>query len=228
MNKKGLPCHSELRVSVIDDDEGVRAGIARLLESVGIRVDPYPDAMTFLEQAELAATGCIIADVRMPGLSGLQLHRRLLENGDSPPVILLTAHAETQMVAEEMKAGAFDFMDKPFPSERLLERVQEALRVESTRRRERLELDDVQRRLESLSRRERELLNRLVEGQSVKEIGYDLGISETTVHFHQRNLFAKMGVVNPVRLARLLDRFEVRRSGESRAQDRGQSDSGPA
>jgi len=179
-------------VHVIDDDEASRQSLAFLLESAKIAVQTHPSAATFLERMSGTGAGCVVTDVRMPGMSGIDLLRRLKELGIEVPVIVITGHGDVPLAVEAMKIGAADFLEKPFDDEVLLASVRSALRRgegESTRRRERGEIGA---RLAALSNRERDVLTGLLAGRANKQIAYDLGISPRTVEIYRANLMNKM------------------------------------
>jgi two-component system, LuxR family, response regulator FixJ len=179
-------------VDVIDDDEAIRQSLAFLLRAAKLEVKTYSTAMAFLDALPDAASGCVITDVRMPGMSGVELLRRLKELKISVPVIVITGHGDVALAVEAMKAGAVDFLEKPFDDDVLLASVQSALKRqdgESKRHTERLEIEG---RLASLSNRERDVLGGLVAGRANKQIAFDLGISPRTVEIYRANLMNKM------------------------------------
>jgi two-component system response regulator FixJ len=179
-------------VHVIDDDDALRDSLVFLLRTAKIDVQSYPSAATFLDALPAPRTGCIITDVRMPGLSGLDLLRRLKELKIAMPVIVITGHGDVALAVETMKAGAVDFLEKPFDDEALLSSVRAALRQHDgdiKRTSERAEIDS---RLAALSNRETDVLKGLVAGQANKQIAYDLGISPRTVEIYRANLMNKM------------------------------------
>ena len=179
-------------VHVIDDDEAVRESLSFLLRSAKIEVHSHDSAAAFLSALSGITPGCIITDVRMPGMSGIDLLRRLKELGVSTPVIVITGHGDVPLAVEAMKVGAADFLEKPFDDDVLLMSVRAALgRADQEQQRdaERAALHD---RLASLSAREREVLEGLVAGLPNKTIAYDLGISPRTVEIYRANVMTKM------------------------------------
>jgi two-component system, LuxR family, response regulator FixJ len=179
-------------VHVIDDDEAIRQSLAFLLQAAKLEVKTYSTAMAFLDALPDAASGCVITDVRMPGMSGVELLRRLKEIKISVPVIVITGHGDVALAVEAMKAGAVDFLEKPFDDDVLLASVQSALKRqdgETKRHSERLEIEG---RLAGLSNRERDVLGGLVAGRANKQIAFDLGISPRTVEIYRANLMNKM------------------------------------
>lgn len=182
---------AELTVHVIDDDEAVRDSTAFLLETADLKVRTYESAETFLAERD-RAPGCIITDVRMPGINGLQLARRIRDSGSNEPVIVITGHADLPLAIEAMRAGVIDFVEKPFDDEvllgaisRVLGQAEGALSAEGQRR-------EMGSRFDSLSQRERDVLDGLVQGHPNKVIAYDLNISPRTVEVYRANLMAKM------------------------------------
>ena len=179
-------------VHVIDDDEAIRQSLAFLLQAAKLEVKTYASAMAFLDALPDAASGCVITDVRMPGMSGVDLLRRLKELKISVPVIVITGHGDVALAVEALKVGAVDFLEKPFDDDVLLASVQSALKRqdgETKRHSERLEIEG---RMASLSNRERDVLGGLVAGRANKQIAFDLGISPRTVEIYRANLMNKM------------------------------------
>lgn len=183
---------NEGRVHVVDDDEAMRHSLAFLLETAGHDVRTYASAVEFLEAVPGMERGCIVTDVRMPGLSGLEMVERLNAMGVKDPVIVITGHADVPLAVHAMKAGVSDFIEKPFAQELLLSAIRKALAEGSGSRAEeegrRLILD----RIEALSDRERQVLDGLVEGKPNKIIAFDLGISARTVEIYRANVMTKM------------------------------------
>ena len=179
-------------VHVIDDDEALRDSLTFLLRTARIDVQSYPSAAAFLEALPDANLSCVITDVRMPGMSGIDLLRRLRERNISVPVIVITGHGDIPLAVEAMRIGATDFLEKPFDDEVLIASVKAALKQkegEIKRHGERAEIED---RLAALSNRERDVLGGLVAGRANKQIAYDLGISPRTVEIYRANLMSKM------------------------------------
>jgi len=179
-------------VHVIDDDEALRESLTFLLRAADIEVKSHSSAAAFLDALPAADLRCIITDVRMPGLSGIDLLRRLKELGIGAPVIVITGHGDVPLAVEAMKFGAFDFFEKPFDDEVLLKSVRSALRQQAGEIRRRTERADIESRLAALSPREREVLGGLVAGRANKQIAFDLGISPRTVEIYRANLMDKM------------------------------------
>ena len=191
-------------VHVIDDDEAMRQSLAFLLGTVGMKVQTYESAMAFLAVAPEIKSGCIITDVRMPEVSGLDLLRRVRELELGIPVIMITGHGDVPLAVEAMKIGALDFLEKPFDDEVLLASVRSALNQLDQDQRRQTERSDIQARLETLSNRERDVLEGLIAGHANKQIAYDLGISPRTIEIYRANLMTKMqasSLSNLVRMA---------------------------
>jgi len=183
---------SDAIVHVIDDDEAARDSLAFLLTSAKIDVKTYESATAFLNSMADIKSGCIITDVRMPGMSGIDLLRKLKELGVAVPVIVVTGHGDVPLAVEAMKIGAADFLEKPFDDEVLLASVRSAFaRQEGTDKR-RAERTEIESKLAALSNRERDVLQGLVRGLANKQIAFDLGISPRTVEIYRANLMTKM------------------------------------
>ena len=201
---------SESVVHVVDDDEAVRDSVAFLLRSAQIEVEIYESAVAFLGKAG-GATGCVVTDVRMPEMSGIDLMRRLKELGITLPVIVMTGHGDVPLAVEAMKAGAADFIEKPFNDETMLTAVRAALaRGEAVGKRD-AERAEIEQRLNSLSGREHEVLLGLVRGHPNKIIAHELGISPRTVEIYRANVMTKMdapSLSDLVRMALIAGIFE--------------------
>jgi two-component system, LuxR family, response regulator FixJ len=190
-------------VHVIDDDEAVRESLAFLLRSADLDVSTYESATTFLAALPSVAPGCVITDVRMPGLSGTELLQKLKEMGVKMPVIVMTGHGDVPLAVEAMKMGATDFFEKPFDDEALLTSVQSSLGSWGEKEAREAERADVRARLESLSPRERDVLKGLVAGHPNKTIAFDLGISHRTVEIYRANVMTKMKAASLSELVRM-------------------------
>ncbi len=190
-------------VHVVDDDLAVRQSLGFLLASDGLPVRLHESASAFLETVREAPAGCILTDVRMPGLDGIAFLRRLRERGFRLPVIVMTGHADVPLAVEAMKEGAADFVEKPFDDERILATVRAALaREERSAERSALETE-IRARIDALSERERQVLEGLVAGKANKVIAYDLGISPRTVEIYRANVMTKMQAGSLSELVRL-------------------------
>jgi two-component system response regulator FixJ len=190
-------------VHVIDDDEAMRQSLAFLLGAVGIEVQTYESAVAFLKVAPDVKAGCVITDVRMPELSGVELLRRLRELKLGIPVIVITGHGDVPLAVEAMKIGALDFLEKPFDDEVLLASVRSALNQLDRDQKRQAERGDIEGRLATLSNRERDVLQGLVAGHANKQIAYDLGISPRTIEIYRANLMTKMQAASLSDLVRM-------------------------
>jgi two-component system, LuxR family, response regulator FixJ len=190
-------------VHVIDDDEGVRQSLEFLLRASGVAARTYESALAFLSALPTIETGCVITDVRMPGISGIELLKRLAEMEIRLPVIVITGHGDVPLAVEAMKIGAIDFLEKPFEDEHLLGSVRSALdrsQQDATRDAKRAE---VEARLATLTNREREVLEGLIAGKPNKIIAFDLAISPRTVEIYRANVMTKMGAASLSELVRM-------------------------
>jgi two-component system response regulator FixJ len=191
-------------VHVIDDDESARESLAFLLDCAGFPVRTYGSAVEFLDAQVDRPEGCIVTDVRMPDMTGIELVDRLKALHVSDPVIMITGHADVPMAIRAMKAGVCDFLEKPFSDDALLGAVRSALAVQSGRAETLRQRESIWERLETLSPRERDVLEGLVEGHANKVIAYDLSISARTVEVYRANLMAKMNAGSLSELVRMV------------------------
>jgi two-component system response regulator FixJ len=190
-------------VHVIDDDEPARQSLAFLLGTAGVDVQTYDSAVAFLNVATEVKTGCVITDVRMPEVSGIDLLHRLKELRVDVPVIVITGHGDVPLAVEAMKIGAFDFLEKPFDDEMLLASVRSALDRQDRDSQRHAERAEIEGRLAALSKRERDVLEGLVAGKANKQIAFDLGISPRTVEIYRANLMTKMQAASLSDLVRM-------------------------
>ena len=179
-------------VHVIDDDEASRQSLAFLLQTAQIEARTYASAAVFLDLGADLSASCVITDVRMPGMSGIDLLRRLRELKVEAPVIVITGHGDVPLAVEAMKIGAADFLEKPFDDEVLLASVRSALNRQDEEHKRHIARSEIDARLTALSNRERDVLTGLVAGRANKQIAYDLGISPRTVEIYRANLMNKM------------------------------------
>ena len=182
----------EPAVFIVDDDDALRRFLGGLIEAVALRVEAYTSAQDFLAAYEPDRPGCLVLDVRMPGMSGLELQRELVERAIDLPVIVLTGHGNVQIAVHAMKAGAFDFVEKPFDNELLLDRIQKAVAESVRARGERIKRDEIAQRVQLLTPRERQVLDLVVVGETNKGVARRLDISERTVEFHRANVMRKL------------------------------------
>lgn len=205
---------AESTVFVVDDDQDVCRSLADLMEAVRLPVETFVSAQLFLDAYEPNRPGCLLLDIRMPGIGGLQLQEILAERDISIPTIILTGHGDVPMVTRTMKLGAFDFIEKPFRADALLHRVQEAIELDSRLHRERVHLEQVEARLAQLSAREREVFDHVAEGMPNKAIGAKLGVSMKTIEVHRSNAMRKLNVCSIAELVRF--KVEVEKCVENR------------
>jgi two-component system response regulator FixJ len=182
---------SNEQIFIVDDDAGIRDSIRMLSEAAGFQARGFPSAEAFLADPS-AKRGCLIADVRMPGMNGLELQEEIGRRHAQLPVIIITGHADIPLAVRAMKAGAVDFLEKPFDGARLMESVRRALELGSKTRSRKEETRDARRLLDHLSQRERIVLDRLVQGQPNKIVAHELGISPRTVEIHRAHIMLKM------------------------------------
>jgi FixJ family two-component response regulator len=201
--------HTTPIVFVIDDDLSVRKALGRLLKSAKFRVEAFASAEEFLEQPIPDVPACIILDVCMSGLSGLDLQRTLRESNRDLPIVFLTGHGDIPMTVRAMRAGAVDFLPKPFNDEELLAAVRRAIAKHARARQAEEELAKIRQRAESLSPREREVMAFVVSGMHNKQTGHQLGVSEKTVKVHRGRVMRKMHADSLPELVRMAQRIEV-------------------
>lgn len=195
---------AEPTVFIVDDDEAVRDSLRWLMKSVGLAAETYPSAQAFLDSYDPQRPGCLVLDIRMPGMSGLDLQELLPERGVELPLIFISGHGDVPMAVRALKSGAFDFIEKPFNDQLLLERVQRAIEADAAQRRERSARADITARMALLTPREREVLDRVVAGASNKGISRDLGVSLKTVEAHRARVMEKLQAGSLTELVRLV------------------------
>lgn len=207
---KGLniQMNAQPTVFIVDDDPAMRDSLGFLIGSVGRRVETYASGEDFLEAYDQERPGCIVLDVRMPGLSGLELMERMKEDRFAPPVVLITGHGDIPMAVRALKAGAFDFIEKPFSDQVLLERIQQALQLDGVERATERDRTDIERRASRLTARETQVFELVVAGKPNKVVASDLGLSQKTVEVHRAHVMEKMraeSFADLVKMAVLLD-----------------------
>ena len=193
-------------VFIVDDDESIREGVSNLLEAVGINAKSYATAEGFSAQWSSAMAGCLLLDARLPGIGGVEFQERLRKSGNKIPVIFMTAHGDIPMVRKVMKAGAVEFLTKPFQKEELLHAVEQAFASDRVRRMEDAILDSIRVRIESLTAREREVMAMVTAGLLNKQIAGELNLSEITVKMHRRQVMEKMRAGSLAELVKMCER----------------------
>lgn len=201
-----MPPTPNQTVFVVDDDEAVRKAVSRLLRSAGFAASVFASPREFLERYDSATPGCLVLDMAMPDFDGLQLQTALTEKGCILPIIFLTGHGDVSKSVQAMKQGAFDFLSKPVKDKDLLTAVRAAIEKDTVARREQAKLSEIRARLDSLTPREREVLEHVVSGKLNKQIAADMGITEATVKMHRAHVMEKMKVQSVAELARLTER----------------------
>jgi two-component system response regulator FixJ len=179
-------------VFIVDDDPAIRVAMQALMESVNLDHEIFASADDFLAAGTDERAGCLVLDIRMPGLGGLELQQELIERGDAIPIIFITGHGDVPMAVEAMQKGAVDFIQKPFRDQDLLDRISEAFRTDKERREEQQKHAEVAKRVDRLTNREREVFDLVVTGKPNKVIAYDLGVSQRTVEIHRARVMEKM------------------------------------
>jgi FixJ family two-component response regulator len=196
-------------VFVIDDDSDVRASIQRLLKTVGLRGEAFASAQDFLQRNMPEGPSCLILDIRLPGMSGLEVQRKLIDAGLSIPIIFISAHADVDMAVRAMKFGAVEFLTKPFRPQELVDAVQQALQRDAGMQRERRDISELQQRYKTLTAREREVMALFVSGMPTKQIASRLGVSEVTAAVHRGHVMQKMQAGSPAELGRMAEKLNL-------------------
>lgn len=196
-------------VFIIDDDARMRAATQRLLKSVGLRAETFATPQDFLRRKLPEGPSCLILDVRLPGMSGLDVQRKLTEVGVRIPIIFITGHGDIPMTVQAMKSGAVEFLTKPFRDQDLLDAIQEALRRERESRQQQRQIKELQERYETLTAREREVMGLVISGMLTKQIAARLGTSEITAQVHRGQVMHKMHANSPAELGRMAERLKL-------------------
>lgn len=194
----------EPTVFLVDDDPSARKSFQFLAESAGLRVETYRSAGEFLAGYDPRKPGCLVLDVRMPRMSGLELQQRLLEANVVAPIIFISGHADIATASKAFRAGAFDFVEKPIDDEALLRRIRQALERDAQQRQRQRQCDEIHARMRSLTPRESQVLESLVRGKAIKQIASQFGVSVQTAAKHRTRVLDKMAVANEVELVNLM------------------------
>ena len=195
---------SDATVYVVDDDRDVRKSMAELVESIKLPVRCYSSAADFLDDFDPDLPGCLVVDVRMPGMSGIELQERLRHLGADMPVIIVTGHGDVPMAVQALKGGAFDFLEKPCRAQTLIDRIQHALQIDAERRAARAKEDETAKRLASLTNRERSVVQMIASGMTTKGIAADFGVSTQAIDAHRGRAMKKLNVATVPALAVLV------------------------
>ena len=204
-------------VFVVDDDRSAREGLADLISSVGLKAKAFASAQEFLRHKRPEAPACLVLDVRLPGLSGLDLQRELARSGEPLPIIFITGHGDIPMSVRAIKAGAVEFLTKPFREQEMLDAIQQALKTDWAAREQRARASELRLRYESLTPREREVMQLVIAGMLNKQIAGELGASEVTVKMHRGQVMHKMKAESVVELLRMAETIAIIGPGPSHA-----------
>jgi FixJ family two-component response regulator len=196
-------------VFVVDDDRPLRDSLADLLHSVGLRVEAFASAQEFLRSKRPDVPSCLVLDVRLKGLSGLDLQKRLVEGDVDIPIIFITGHGDIPMAVQAMKAGAMEFLRKPFRDQDLLDAVQQALERDRKGREQRAEIAELRKRFDSLTPREREVMALVAAGLLNKQVAGEIGTSEASVKVHRQHVMEKIGADSLAELVRMADKIGI-------------------
>jgi FixJ family two-component response regulator len=197
-------------IAIVDDDPSVRRGLERLIRSVGWKAETFASAQEFLARPRTEAPSCLVLDLQLPGLSGLDLQKRMAEAGLETPIIFLTGHGDIPASVKAMKAGAVEFLTKPVDEQDLLNAIQEAIERDRRTREQQAETRDLRDRYQSLTAREQEVMRQVISGLLNKQVAADLNITEDTVKFHRGNIMRKMRADSLADLVRMAENLGIR------------------
>jgi two-component system, LuxR family, response regulator FixJ len=195
---------SQQIVYVVEDDEAVRDSLEMMLVSMEYKVETFPTANAFLDEYNESMAGCIVLDIRMPGMDGMELQKALNSKNSILPIIFVTGHGDVPMAVEAMQQGAIDFIQKPYREQELLEKIKSALELDAEQQSSLIEKKEIQHKLEELTPREQEIMDMMIDGHANKVIAIDLGISQRTVEIHRSRVMHKMGTHSLAHLVRMI------------------------
>jgi FixJ family two-component response regulator len=198
-------------VFIVDDDDAICEGLSNLFEAIGVKAERFGSAEEFMASWQQESPGCLMLDARLPGMTGVEFQERLVRSGITIPIVFMTAHGDVPMVRKVLKAGAVEFLTKPFEKEEMLAAIRHAFEMDSARRNERRELAAIQSRLDLLTPREREVMDLVTSGLLNKQIAAELNLSEITVKLHRRHVLEKMKAESLADLVKMTQRVRFSR-----------------